>query len=300
MRRRDFLAASAAAAAVSATRPSTLLEAAPREPFKLGYAPPLGMVRNHAEDPVDQVHFLADQGFRAIEDNGMKGRPVRQQEAIRKALDEHGMEMGVFVAHAEWQRADFASRDPAATERIVANMREAVEVAQRVGARWCTVVPGRFDDRVEPEFQMAWVIDNLRRACEVCEPAGLVMVLEPLNRRDHPGMYLARIPQAYAICRAVDSPSCKILFDMYHQQITEGNIIPNIDTAWDEIAYFQIGDNPGRKEPTTGEINYANVFAHLRRKGFTGVVGMEHGNAKSGAEGEMAVVAAYRAVDPAR
>ena len=131
------------------------------------------------------------------------------------------------------------------------------------------------------------------------EPHGLVMVLEPLNRRDHPGMFLTRVPQAYQICRAVNSPACKILFDIYHQQITEGNLIPNLDRAWDEVAYVQVGDNPGRKEPGTGEINYANVFAHLKRKGFTGVVGMEHGNAKSGAEGELAVIEAYRRVDPA-
>jgi hydroxypyruvate isomerase len=95
----------------------------------------------------------------------------------------------------------------------------------------------------------------------------------------------------------VDSPSCKILFDIYHQQITEGNIIPNIDKSWDEIAYFQVGDNPGRKEPTTGEINYMNVFKHIYDKGYKGVLGMEHGNSKSGKAGELAVIVAYRKVD---
>ena len=74
-------------------------------------------------------------------------------------------------------------------------------------------------------------------------------------------------------------------------------MIPNIDRAWDEIAYFQVGDNPGRKEPTTGEINYLNVFKHIREKGFEGVVGMEHGNSKPGKEGEMAVIEAYKSVD---
>jgi hydroxypyruvate isomerase len=95
----------------------------------------------------------------------------------------------------------------------------------------------------------------------------------------------------------VGSPSCKILDDLYHQQITEGNLIPNIDKAWSEIAYFQVGDNPGRKEPTTGEINYKNVFKHIHSKGFEGVVGMEHGNSKPGKEGEEAVIAAYRECD---
>ena len=124
------------------------------------------------------------------------------------------------------------------------------------------------------------------------------MVLEPLNPyADHGGMFLQKSDQAYAICRAVDSPSCKILFDIYHQQITEGNLIPNIDACWSEIAYFQSGDNPGRKEPYTGEINYQNVFAHLHAKGYNGVIGMEHGNSEKGSKGEKAVIAAYRKAD---
>ena len=96
----------------------------------------------------------------------------------------------------------------------------------------------------------------------------------------------------------MNSPSCKILCDLYHQQITEGNLIPNIDRAWEEIAYFQIGDNPGRREPTTGEIHYSKVFKHIKDKGFTGIYGMEHGNSKAGVEGEQAVIDAYRSVDP--
>ncbi|MFW6275323.1 MAG: TIM barrel protein, partial [bacterium] len=104
-------------------------------------------------------------------------------------------------------------------------------------------------------------------------------------------------PQAYQICQSVKSPSCKILFDIYHQQIQEGNIIPNIDTAWEEVAYFQIGDNPGRKEPTTGEINYKNVFKHIHEKQFPGVLGMEHGNSQAGKKGELALIEAYRQVD---
>ena len=122
-------------------------------------------------------------------------------------------------------------------------------------------------------------------------------LLEPLNFRDHPGQYLERTDHAYMLCKAVQSPSVKILFDIYHQQITEGNLIPNIDLSWDEIAYFQIGDNPGRKEPGTGEINYRNVFKHIHGKGYQGVIGMEHGNSKPGKEGELAVIKAYQESD---
>lgn len=123
------------------------------------------------------------------------------------------------------------------------------------------------------------------------------MVLEPLNFYNHPGLFLSKIPQAYEVCKAVDSPSCKILFDIYHQQIQEGNLIPNMKMAWDEIAYFQIGDNPGRKEPTTGEINYKNVFKYIYAKGYKGILGMEHGNSKKGKDGELAVIESYRISD---
>ena len=95
----------------------------------------------------------------------------------------------------------------------------------------------------------------------------------------------------------MNSPSCKILDDLYHQQIHEGNLIPNIDLAWDEIGYFQVGDNPGRKEPTTGEINYPNVFKHIHEKGYTGIVGWNTETQSPGKEGELAVIEAYAEVD---
>jgi len=206
--------------------------------------------------------------------------------------------MGVFVAMADFQNVTFASTKPEIVADIVAKAKAAVEVAKRVNAKWTTVVLGRYDVGLEWDYQTANVLDNLKRCIEVMEPAGLVMVLEPLNAwKDHPGLFLTKIPQAYQICRSLGSPSCKILFDMYHQQITEGNIIPNIDRAWSEVAYFQVGDNPGRKEPTTGEMNYRNIFRHIHEKAYAGVVGMEHGNSKPGVEGEKAVIEAYRASD---
>jgi len=181
---------------------------------------------------------------------------------------------------------------------LIKKMVSAVEVAKRVNAKWTTVVPGAFDPGLEWDYQTSNVIENLKWCAGVCEKAGLIMVLEPLNAfTNHPGLFLTKIPQAYQICRAVDSPSCKILDDLYHQQITEGNLIPNIDKAWDEIAYFQMGDNPGRNEPGTGEINYNNIFKHIYNKGFKGILGMEHGNSSAGKEGELKVIEAYKNAD---
>lgn len=270
-------------------------------PFALDYAPHFGMFRNLAgADPVDQLRWMHEQGFRSLEDNGMRGRPVAEQERIGSEMGRLGMRMGVFVLNPDtaFNKVTFAAGGDDFRTTFLADVDASIEVAKRVHAKWMTVVMGDIAHRLEPEYQTANAVEILRRAAERLESHGLSMVLEPLNRRDHPGMFLARIPQAYQICRAVDSPACKILFDIYHQQITEGNLIPNFDRAWDEVAYVQVGDNPGRKEPGTGEINFANVFGHLKRKGFTGVVGMEHGNSQPGVEGERAVVEAYRRVDP--
>lgn len=306
MMRRDFLTAALyaplAAGAAATAKDDRQMQAGGgggRRRFKLKYAPHFGMFRHHAgDDLVDQLKFAADQGFTAWEDNGLPGRSVQEQERIGRALKDLGMAMGVFVAHAEWGEPLYARGGADARKRLQDLMRQAVEVARRVNAKWCTVVPGLYDRGLEWDYQTANVIDCLRAMCEICEPAGLVMVLEPLNPyRDHPGMFLSKIPQAYQICRAVGSPSCKILDDLYHQQVTEGNLIPNLDRAWDEIAYFQVGDNPGRREPTTGEINYLNIFRHLHGKGYMGIVGMEHGKSRDGKEGEQAVIDAYVSCD---
>jgi hydroxypyruvate isomerase len=267
--------------------------------FKLKYAPHFGMFRlNAGEDLLDQIQFMADAGFRAMEDNGMKDRDVSVQEKIASKMANLGMVMGVFVAHEiYWTEPNLTSANKELLEKFLKEIKESVTVAMRVNATWMTVVPGFVDLRKDMGYQTANVIDALKRASEILEPHNLVMVLESLNFRDHPGLFLNKISQAYQICQAVDSPACKILDDLYHQQIHEGNLIPNIDLAWEEIAYFQMGDNPGRKEPTTGEINYKNVFKHIYDKGFTGILGMEHGNSKEGKEGELAVINAYAEVD---
>ena len=267
--------------------------------FNLNYAPHLGMFKNTVgDDPIDQINYMADLGFRAFEDNGMSSRSVDLQNKISKTLENRGMKMGVFVAHKiYWNKPNLSSGDDDYRNEFLNYIENSVEVAKRVNAKWMTVVPGHLDLRKDMSYQTSNVVETLKRACDILEPHGLVMVLEPLNFRDHPGLFLTESPQAFQICKAVDSPSCKILFDIYHQQIQEGNLIPNIDDTWDEIAYFQIGDNPGRKEPTTGEINYKNVFKFIYEKGFEGILGMEHGNSIQGERGEKALVDAYLEAD---
>ena len=306
MDRRKFIkqtVSASAAAGLSVGAASSALATDNKPPkakaFKLKYAPHLGMFKHSAgEDPIDQLNFMADQGFTAFEDNGMKGRKKELQEKMAQTMEKRGIQMGVFVAHKiYWNRPSLTSGRAKDRDEFLESIRESVEVAKRVNAKWMTVVPGHVDLRQDMGYQTAHVVDCLRRASDILEPHGLVMVLEPLNFRNHPGLFLTKMAQGFAVCQAVNSPSCKILCDLYHQQITEGNLIPNIDLAWKEIGYFQIGDNPGRKEPTSGEINYKNVFKHIHEKGFDGICGMEHGNSREGKEGEQRVIDAYREVD---
>ena len=301
MKRRTFAQTTALAGLGLSTTPLWSRQNKVGVPYKynLKYAPHLGMFRHHAgNDPIDQLNFMADQGFTAFEDNDMRNRELSLQEKMAQTMEKRGLQMGVFVAHQiYWQKPNLASGDPELRAEFLNYIKEAIPVAKRVNAKWMTVVPGHVDLRQNMAYQTAHVVESLKQAAALLEPHGLVMVLEPLNFRDHPGLFLSESPQAYEICKAVDSPSCKILFDIYHQQIQEGNLIPNIEKCWDEIGYFQIGDNPGRKEPTTGEINYSNVFKYIHSRGFDGILGMEHGNSQPGKEGEQAVIDAYKKIN---
>jgi hydroxypyruvate isomerase len=255
------------------------------------------MFRNQAGNgPIDQIKFMADQGFTAFEDNVLMSRSPEMQEKMGNQLANLGMEMGVFVIDKGGNSANsFTSGNPEYTEIFVNACKEAVEVAKRVDATWMTVVPGNFDRSLPMGIQTSNVIETLRRGAEIFEPHGLVMVLEPLS--DTPDLYLRYSDQTYEICKAVNSPSCKILYDVYHMQKNEGNLIRNMELCWDEIAYLQVGDVPGRNEPGTGEINFQNLFKYVHEKGFDGIVGMEHGNAGDGEEGEKALIEAYVEAD---
>ncbi len=269
------------------------------EKFNLKFAPHFGMFKNHAgEDLIDQIKFMADQGFTALEDNNLKKRDISTQKAIGKALADLDMEMGVFVGgRPPGKEPTLVKKNDPSWEVFLDDIRDSIDAAKRVNATWMTTLLGRFDHQQDVGYQTTNVIEVLKRASEILEPHNLVMVLEPLNFFNHPGLFLTKIPQTYLICKAVNSPACKILFDMYHQQIEEGNLIPNIELSWDEIGYFQIGDNPGRKEPTTGEINYKNIFKYIHEKGYRGILGMEHGNFHPGEDGEKKLIQAYRSVD---
>lgn len=310
MNRRAFAKSAAATAASLATigKLSAGTKASGKEPFRMLFAPHDGHFKNRAGNNVlDQIQYAHDQGFRGWEDNRMLQREKSEQEAMAKLLAKLGMTLGVFVAYVDMvnpvmtgNRLDVTKKDrdkEAVRAMLTQKAKDAVELAKRVNTEYCTVVCAATDPSIPHAHQTQNVVEHLKYMAGICEPSGLIMVLEPLNYISHPGLFLQKTSHAHLICKMVDSPSCKILNDLFHQQITEGNLITNMEDAWDQIAYIQVGDVPGRKEPTTGEINYKRIFQWLHDKGYRGIIGMEHGISRNGAEGEDALVAAYRSVD---
>jgi len=303
MRRRNFVK-KGAAASFAWFLPAHLLsddlnkKGETDKPFRLNYAFHHGMFKAHAgNDLIDQINYGYDRGFRAIEDNGMMDRTPQEQERIGNQLTKLNMQMGVFVnAFDHWPvSTSLCSGNKEWRDKFIKFTREAIDVSKRCTGKLITVVPGNYERSIPFDYQTANVIEALKPAVDILAPHQIVMVLEPLS--DTPDLFLRHSSQAYAICKAINSQSCKILFDIYHMQRNEGDLIKGIDRGYEEIAYYQIGDNPGRNEPGTGEVNYKNIFRHLYDKKYKGILGMEHGNSIPGREGEDALISAYREAD---
>jgi hydroxypyruvate isomerase len=301
--RRKFIKQSLAGSALLAAGPVLGMSVQARDyaaPFNMKFSPDFRLFAGAAgEDPLDQIQWAYDQGFRAWESTGLKGRSIEEQEAISEKIQDLGMEFGQFVGTVTFSEVTFAGQDKNARDAVVQDARQSVEIARRMDTNIVHNVLGLAHPRLSWDFQMANAIELTKRLADIYEPEGITMVIEPMNHKiDHPGMFLHRVSQAYTLVKGVGSDRVKILFDIYHVQIQEGNILPTLDQAWDEVGYFQIGDTPGRKEPGTGEINYKNVLQHIYDKGYRGFLGLEHGNSVSGREGAEKTVQAYRAVDP--
>ena len=229
----------------------------PKNNFKLKYAPHIGMFKNSAgDDPIDQLKFMADMGFTAMEDNGMMGRTPEMQKKMGDEMARLGMTMGVFVVDKGGNGQNtLAAGKSEFVDIFLKGCRGAVETAKRVNAKWATVVPGDFARNLPIGIQTGNVIDALRRGAEILEPAGLVMVLEALS--DTPNLFLRTSDQSYEVCRGVNSPSCKILYDIYHMQKNEGQIIPHISTGHgmrlptSRLVIIRVGMNQQPEKSTT-------------------------------------------------
>jgi hydroxypyruvate isomerase len=286
--------------------------------YNLNYAPHINLFPNSAGlDSFDQIKYMADLGFKTIENSGFNaphipfdtspmGLGLFDQEPafldkMGKTIADCGLTMGTFVMIPPvWPPvASITSGNKDLLEIFLKKCRKGVEVGQRIGAKFVTVSTDCYDRSLPIEMQTAHAIDALRYAADIFEPAEITMVIETLS--DHHELFLRTAPLAYLLCRGVNRPSCKMLFDMYHLQRNQGGLIAHIDMVWSEIGYFQIGDVPGRCEPGTGEINYKTIFKHIyykqKAEGKNLVLGMEHFKSKEGVEGEVSLLKAYKKVD---
>lgn len=291
MNRRDLIKmASAATIAGSAA----VAQNAGANKFRLRYGPRIGLA---AGSVPQQLEIIAAAGFTAFEHNGLPGNSMPEIEAIRKKMDELKLSMGTFVVNRGGWRTT-AMPDRAAHGTFLADVKRAVELHRIVGNEVSTVTSGLAVPNLSFEQQTNNCIEVLKRAAEIVEKSKLVLVLEPLNHKvDHAGYFVVYSEHASQIIGSVNHPQVKILFDMYHQQISEGNIINHLNMYWDLIGYLQTGDVPGRKEPYTGEMNYQNIFKHVHSKGYKGIIGLEHGLSQPGPEGFKKLVDAYKMAD---
>jgi len=296
LNRREFLAVGAAWAASLASA-SGVRGSGSR--FSRKYAPHFGMFRHHVgSDPIDQIKFLADEGFGALEDSGLRAKPARLQACIGEELARQGVSMGLFVGMADFGRPTFASGCVDLRRGVLRDLRSAVETARRVGGRYLAVVPGKSVPSLPRSVQLRHAVETLQFCADVCEAHDLTLLLEPIDHgMGSSRLFLRTAEQAAELCRAVGRPSCRLLFDVYQQAVTGENVPRLLVQTSDVLGYVQLADAPGRKEPGTGEIDFRQLLTVLNGIGYQGVLGMEHGNLMPGKAGERAVIEAYRALE---
>jgi len=228
-------------------------------------------------DPVAHVEFAASLGFGGVQYAMARVRPSAEQEAFARAMARYGLETGCMIyttrdklAAPQWNRSDAETR--AALE---ADLTAAFETAKRINTRFLAVLSGA-DPRLPLAYQRVSMTENLRWAADWAERAGVVLCLEAINRRSLPNMLLHHISDAYEIVSVVDHPCVRLIFDTAHVQAMDGDLLNHLDACWDAVALVQIADNPGRLEPGSGELNFANILHFLHRRGYRGLVELEH------------------------
>jgi len=273
---------------------ASLAEATPYK-YNLRYAPRIGLVNGLSIE--QQLDIYAEWGFLAFEYNGLPRHSNREIEGFRKKMDQLKMSMGVFVVNSGGWKAS-AMVDKQFHPQFLKDVEKAVEIHGIIGNECATVTSGLAVPNLSFTEQTNNCIEALKRAGDIAGKTRMVLVLEPLNIRvDHAGYFVVFSDHAHQIVSAVNHPNVRILFDIYHQQISEGNVINHFRKYWDSIGYFQVGDVQGRREPETGEVNWKNVFKAIHEKGYEGILGMEHGLSVAGMDGLKKCFEAYRRAD---
>jgi hydroxypyruvate isomerase len=256
----------------------------------LGYRPPfepLWRASVGSDEPLAQVQFAADHGFAGVLYAAARGRPVAEQQSVGAALARLGLEAGciLYTTFDKLRAPLWWNKGPAARAQIAAELTAAIEVAQRIGARRLAILGGA-DPSQPMAAQHAAFAENLRFAADIAELAGMVLCLETINRASVPDMLLHHIADAHAIVDAVNRANVRLIFDTAHVQAMDGDVRRHLEATWDAIEIVQIAEHPGRTEPGTGEIDFDGVFELLARRGYRGLVELEHGWHQPGLDSE--------------
>ena len=218
---------------------------------------------------IERINAAADAGFDAIEFWPWRGKDI---DAIAKTCKERGVEVAQFTG---WGFVP-GMNNPKNHKKFVAEIIEGCKVAKKLNCKRMTVVGGNDQTGMTQPEMHEHIIEALRLVKPIVEQEEIMLIIEPMNIRvDHKGHCLYGSPDAVRICREVDSPMVKINWDLYHMQISEGDLCGHLREGFDQVGYVQLADHPGRYEPGTGEIQYARVFKELQDLGYTYAIGLE-------------------------
>jgi hydroxypyruvate isomerase len=228
-------------------------------------------------DLIERIYRAKKSGFDAVEFWLWQNKDV---DAVKRAIEETGMEVAIFQSNIEGRMID-----PKDNEIYISGVKKSIETARKLGTKHLFLMtdilqsdrtvsePPYFISEEDKIKSIKTVLNTLK---PIAEEAGVTLVIEPLNIYvDHKGYYLSHSKPAFDLVREIGSKNIKVLYDVYHMQIMEGNIIQTIKENIDEIGYVHIADVPGRFQPGTGEINFKNVLKTLREVNYKGVVGFE-------------------------
>ncbi len=264
--------------------------------FRLDFAPHLGfptpetpLFRELAGSaaPEDQITLAAARGFRCVQDPFTARRSEAEQVRIGEAAKAAGLGLGCFV-YAPMERAMqpvWSAADAAARATLDADVDAAIAIGRRIGSRHIAVLTGTDPARSGGE-QLHAMTANLARLGDRVAQAGMTLCVEAVNAQRLPQMLLHHLADAIDVVRGAGHPAVRLIFDTAHVQAMDGDILGNLDRAWDLIELVQLADHPGRVEPGAGELNFVRIIDEIERRGFTGPVELEHGWAQASAEGQ--------------
>jgi len=196
---------------------------------------------------------------------------------IKKLARSFRLGMDALIATPDWNKRPVSMVDPAQRGNFLADVRNAITYAQKLEVSQILLMSGNAMAGRTHDEQYASLLEGSKRAGDLVAAANLTAIVEPLNSLvNHRGFFLTTCVEGAKLIRQVDNPQVRLLFDIYHEQVQEGNVIRTLMEAADIVSVFHVADNPGRNDPGTGEINYRNVYKAIQKTGYSRYLAMEY------------------------